>query len=340
MIHACLIGAGRMGRDHAKHIHHSPDAKLYSVVDLNKEAAESVASEYGAKAFTSAEEALADPSVDAVVIATSTDTHTHFIKLAAKAGKPICCEKPIDLSLEKTDECLSVVESCGVPLFVAFNRRFDPSFSRLWHELRSGVVGDVEQVIITSRDYRLPAREYLQRSGLLFRDMTIHDFDMARWLLQEELTEVFAMGSRLVDPTIEEFGDVDTAALVLKSESGATVQIVNSRRCLFGYDQRIEVAGAKGMVRANNLVPHTVEVSTEQSIREGNPHPSFPQRYREAYQHEMDHFFTDVVKGGKPPAVDGRAARQALVIAEAATLSFEEGRSVTIPSPEEALALA
>lgn len=333
MINACLIGCGRMGRAHAEHIHRSPYSRLYGTVDANPESAKQLAAHFQAKHFHSVAEALKDPQVDAVVIVTTTDTHKDLIIQAARAGKPIFCEKPIDLDLAKIDECLDVVEEAGVPLFVAFNRRFDPSFRQLHHQLQEGVVGPVEILSISSRDAPMPDIAYLKTSGGMFKDMTIHDFDMARWMLGEEPTEVFATGSCMVDPRIAEFGDVDTAVLTLKTASGAICHINNSRRSAYGYDQRIEVFGPNGMLRANNIAPTSLEFSLECGIRTERYHPSFPERYVDAYRLELDHFFRDVVKNGKPPEISGVDGRQAVVIAEAANESLASGLPVKIPAP-------
>lgn len=331
MINACLIGAGRMGRDHAKHILLSQVAKLYAVVDIDLKVAKDLADKYGAKTFNTAEEAISDPKVDAIVIVSNTDTHADLISMAARAGKPIFCEKPIDLNLERIDACLKVVKEKNVPLFVAFNRRFDPSFQNLRRKLNEKALGKIEMVIISSRDLAMPEKRFLKTSGGLFRDMMIHDFDMARWLLGEEPTEVYATGSCLVDPSIQEFGDLDTAMVILKTKSGALCHINNSRRSVYGYDQRIEVFGEKGMLRAQNLTPTTLEYSTVEGVKTDNPHPSFPQRYQEAYRLEMEHFFTDVVKGGKAPMISGADGRQAIIIADAAEQSYRTGLPVKIP---------
>jgi len=330
MIKTCLIGAGRMGTDHAKHIHRSADGELYSVLDLNYEAAESLAKPYGAKAYFRVDDALEDSEIDAVVIASNTATHADLISAFAKVGKPIFCEKPIDLSLEKTDRCLADVEKYGVPLLIGFNRRFDPSFQHLNEQLRQQVIGPIEQISISSRDLDLPSVEYLKSSGGMFRDMTIHDFDIIRWMLQEEPVEVFATGSCLVDPSLKEFGDVDTSMVMMKTEKGTLCHIFNSRRCEFGYDQRIEVSGANGTLHAHNLHETTVVHSNKHGVSQSCPHPSFPQRYKDAYQLEMDHFFTDVVRNGEQPWITGADARQAMVIANAATESLETGKPVTI----------
>ena len=332
MINACLIGVGRMGQSHAKHIQKSPYASLYCVTDPNEELAKQVAEQFQCKSYATAEEALQDPNVDAVVIVSNTDTHAELIIAAAKAGKPIFCEKPIDLQLEKIDRCLEVVEREDVPLFVAFNRRFDPSFQSLYSRLRSGEIGNVEMVVITSRDNPFPDISYLKTSGGMFKDMTIHDFDMARWLLNEEPVEVYASGSCLIDPRIAEFDDVDTSMVTLKTASGVLCHINNSRRSVYGYDQRIEVFGSEGMLRANHLPPTIVEKSDSNGVQTDPPHPSFPERYQEAYQNEIDHFFRDVVRDHKPAYISGEDGRQAIVIAEAATESLQLGKPVTIAS--------
>jgi len=339
MINACLFGAGRIGRDHARRILNSPHANLYSVVDPDTEAAKQVADEFEAIQYTNAEDALADSNVDAIVIASSSATHVDLIIASAQANKPIFCEKPIDLDLDRIDQCLKVVEDKGVSLLVGFNRRFDPSFQTLQHRLVDGDIGKIELLIISSRDAPLPEISYLRMSGGMFYDMTVHDFDIARWLLQEEPVEVFATGSVLVDKRIGEFDDVDTAMLVLRTESGALCHINNSRRSAYGYDQRIEVFGERGMLRANNVIPTTVEYSFDEGVKTDNTHFSYPQRYVEAYQNEIDHFFTDVVFGKKAPLISGEDGRQAIVIAEAANQSLKSGQPQKIPYTKAVLSL-
>jgi len=330
MIKTCLIGAGRMGTDHASHIHRSADGKLYCVLDLNQEAAKALANQYGVKAYFRLEEALDDPQIDAVVIASNTATHAELISAFAKKGKSIFCEKPIDLSLEKTDQCLKDVDQYGVPLLIGFNRRFDPSFQHLHYQIKQQVIGPIEHISISSRDLALPSIDYLKSSGGMFRDMTIHDFDMTRWLLGEEPVEVYASGSCLIDPQLKEFGDVDTSMVCMRTEKGTLCHIYNSRRCEFGYDQRIEVSGAKGTLHAHNLHETTVVHSSKYGVNQGCPHPSFPQRYKDAYQLEMDHFFTDVIRRGEKPCISGADARQAMVIANAASESLVIGQPVKI----------
>ncbi len=331
MINACLIGCGRMGQSHAAHIHTSPYATLHSVVDMNPQNSQAVAEKYGAKIHNSVDEALKDPEVDAVVIATTTATHADLIMASAKALKPIFCEKPIALDLNLIDQCLEVVDKFQVPLFVAFNRRFDSSFRNLKNKIDEGLIGPIEILSISSRDAPLPEIAFLRTSGGMFKDMTIHDFDMVRWLLGEEPVEVYGSGSCLVYVRLKEFGDIDTAMITLKTDRGAICNINNSRRAVYGYDQRIEAFGPKGMLRAHNVSPTAVEFSCATGVIADNPHSSFLQRYEKAYNLEINCFFKDVVIDGKKPEVSGIDGRQAIVIAEAANRSLEEKRPVEIP---------
>ena len=328
MIQICQFGAGRIGKVHAANIAVHPDARLRYVVDVDGEAASALARAHGAD-VTGPESALADPDITAVVIASSTDTHADLIEASARAGKAIFCEKPIHLDIGRVDACLSVLRECEVSMFVGFNRRFDPSFAALQDAVRNGRIGKVEMVSITSRDPAPPPIDYIRVSGGLFRDMMIHDFDMARWLLGEEPLEVFATGSCLVDPAIGEVGDIDTALVTLKTGSGALCQISNSRRADYGYDQRIEVLGEKGMLRAENQLPTSVERATSDGVMRDPPLYFFLERYAEAYRRELFSFF-DALGGGKalsPNEVDGRAAQ---ALAEAALASFESGRSTRV----------
>jgi myo-inositol 2-dehydrogenase/D-chiro-inositol 1-dehydrogenase len=322
------FGAGRIGAIHAANLAAHPEARLLHVVDVDREAARGLANRYGARVSDVAD-ALDDPAVDAVLIASSTDTHATLIERAARAGKAIFCEKPIDLDLGRVDACLEVVAECGVPLALGFNRRFDPSFSALERSVREGKIGKMEMVSITSRDPAPPPVSYIKVSGGLFRDMMIHDLDMARWLLGEEPVEVFATGSCLVDPAIGEAGDIDTALVTLKTRSGALAQISNSRRASYGYDQRIEVLGEKGMVQAGNRTPTTVELSTREGVTRDKPLHFFLERYAEAYVAELDAFIA-ALKEGRMPAPGGEDGRMALKLADAALESFRTGRAVRL----------
>jgi myo-inositol 2-dehydrogenase/D-chiro-inositol 1-dehydrogenase len=273
--------------------------------------------------------ALADPDVGAVVVASSTDTHADVAEAAARAGKAIFCEKPIDLDIARVDACLAALKQSGASMFVGFNRRFDPSFSALHDAVRDGRVGKVEMVTITSRDPAPPPLDYIKVSGGLFRDMMIHDFDMARWLLGEDPVEIYATASCLVDPAIGDAGDVDTALVTLKTGSGALCQISNSRRSVYGYDQRIEVLGENGMLRAENKLPTSVETSTADGTVTDPPLYFFLKRYSEAYRAEMSAFIEATAAGRTPsPSVDdGRAAQQ---LAEAALASYQNNKPVKL----------
>ncbi|WP_224250037.1 inositol 2-dehydrogenase [Hyalangium gracile] len=325
-----LLGAGRIGQIHAANIHHHPRARLHAVVDVNAEAAKSLADRFGAKSSTDVDAVLADPAVEGVFICTSTDTHVEIILKAARRKLPIFCEKPIDLDLSKVDACLAEVTRTAVPLVLGFNRRFDPHFRALRDAVRRGEAGDVEIVKITSRDPAPPPLAYIRGSGGIFRDMMIHDLDMARFLLGEEPVEVFATGSCLVDPGIAEAGDIDTAMVILKTRRGALCHIDNSRRAAYGYDQRIEVFGSKGMLQAANPLPTTVTRYTREAVLSDKPYHFFLDRYPEAYRAELEHFL-EVATSGAEPLVTGRDGRAALVLADAALQSLKLGKPVPIP---------
>src|SRR5512134_2873318 len=328
MLEIAQFGAGRIGQIHASNIAALRDARLRYVVDVNAEAAQKLAARYGAKVVTE-REAFADAEVGAVLIASSTDTHARLAIAAARAGKPIFCEKPIDLSLKKVDSCLQEVEKAGVPMFVGFNRRFDPSFSALKARLDAGEIGAVEQVVISSRDPGPPPLTYIKVSGGMFRDMTIHDFDMARWLLGEEPVEVFAMGECLVDRRIGAAGDIDSAMVLLRTASDRLCHINNSRRAAYGYDQRIEVLGAKGMLRAENIGETTVEHFGPRGTLADRPLDFFLERYADAYRAEMAAFVLALNKK-IPMPVGAKDGRQALVLAEAALQSHKKKRPVKL----------
>jgi myo-inositol 2-dehydrogenase/D-chiro-inositol 1-dehydrogenase len=325
-----LLGAGRIGQIHAANIHYHPRAQLHAVADVNAAAAKSLAERYGANASTDVDAVLADPAVQGVFICTSTDTHVELILKAARRKLPIFCEKPIDLDLAKVDTCLAEVSRSGVPLVLGFNRRFDPNFRALRDAVRRGEAGDVEIVKITSRDPAPPPPAYVRVSGGIFRDMMIHDLDMARFLLGEEPVEIFATGSCLVDPGIGEAGDIDTAMVILKTRRGALCHIDNSRRAVYGYDQRIEVFGSKGMLQASNPRPTTVTRYTREAVLTDKPFNFFLDRYPEAYRAELEHFL-EVATGRVEPLVTGRDGRAALVLADAALQSLKLGKPVPIP---------
>ena len=306
MMRVVQFGAGRIGKVHAANIAAHPRSTLYGIVDPVMEAGKALADQYGTR-FLSEEEALNDPAVEAVVIASATNVHADQIERAASAGKAIFCEKPIDLSLGRVEGIVAHLDAHPVPFMLAFNRRFDPNFRALKRQIESGVIGDVEMVTILSRDPGAPPVDYIKVSGGLFRDMMIHDFDIARWLVGEEFVSVKAFGSTLVDPAIDAAGDVDTAVVSLATASGKLVSISNSRRASYGYDQRIEVHGTKGMVQAENVLESTVVTSTADGVRSEKPMHFFLERYARAYQNEWDGFVRLVLdgEGTMPNQYDG-----------------------------------
>jgi len=328
MISFCQFGAGRIGQIHAANIAQNPKARLKTVVDVSAGAAKALAERYGAS-VGDPKTALADPGIDAVLIASSTDTHADLVEAAARAGKPVLCEKPLDLDRKRAQACLDVATKAGIPLMLGFNRRFDPNFATLHKQLRDGRIGRLELLAITSRDPGPPPLDYVKVSGGLFRDMMIHDFDMARWLLAEEPVAVMAAASSLVDAGIGNLGDVDTAVVTLKTASGALCQISNSRRATYGYDQRIEALGSKGMLRAGNVLESTVEFSGADGIVGEKPLHFFLERYAAAYRHELDHFI-DALENRRTPMVTGVDGVRALALAEAALESSKTGRAVTL----------
>jgi myo-inositol 2-dehydrogenase / D-chiro-inositol 1-dehydrogenase len=328
MITFCQFGAGRIGAMHAANIAAHPAARLHTILDTDRQAAERLAGRYGALVGNQAE-ALADAAIDAVAIASSTDTHADLVEAAARAGKAIFCEKPLDLDRSRAEACLAVAEECGVPLMVGFNRRFDPNFARLQQEIRAGRIGRPEILHITSYDPALPPLDFVRRSGGMFRDMMIHDLDMACWLLGEEPVEVFAMASVLVDPAMGEAGDVDTAVVSLRMKSGALCHIANSRRAVYGYDQRIEVLGSDGGLQAGNVAESTIVFSGGDGVVSDKPLPFFLQRYAEAYRRELDHFIT-AIAAGTSPLVGGKDGIRALALADAALESHRTGLPVKL----------
>jgi myo-inositol 2-dehydrogenase/D-chiro-inositol 1-dehydrogenase len=267
--------------------------------------------------------------IDAVVISSSTDTHAEMIKGAAESGKHIFCEKPIALDLSQIDEALQAVDNAGVKFQVGFNRRFDPNFKKIRELVSSGNIGKPHLIKITSRDPVPPPYEYIKTSGGIFLDMTIHDFDMARYLLGDEVIEIFATGHVLVDEKIGDLGDIDTAMITLKFRNGALGSIDNSRKAVYGYDQRVEVLGSEGCATAFNETPDQVAISNDQGIHTEKPLYFFIERYRESYIQEMREFI-DAVKNDKTPTVVGLDGKISVLIAMAAKESFDENRPVKI----------
>lgn len=329
MLNIGLLGCGRIGIVHARSISQVAGARLAAVADFVPTAAEALAAKSGAAVKTS-DDIIADPAIDAVIIGTPTDTHYDLIHAAAAAGKAIFCEKPIDLSADRIRDCIKAVNAAGVPFMTAFNRRFDPNFANLRARLHEGEIGDAEIVTILSRDPAPPPISYIKSSGGIFRDMMIHDLDMARFLLGEEPVHVHATGAALVDPEIGRAGDVDTAAVTLTTASGKICQISNSRRATYGYDQRIEVHGSKGMLRAANVLENTIELANDAGFRAAPAQHFFLERYEAAYRAEMLHFIEALNAGqAVSPGIDDGLRAQ--LLADAATLSCAENRVVTLP---------
>jgi myo-inositol 2-dehydrogenase/D-chiro-inositol 1-dehydrogenase len=323
-----LLGAGRIGKVHGAAIAATPHARLVVVADAFPEPANDLASHYDAR-VASIEEILADDAIDAIFITTPTDMHADLIEQGCHAGKKIFCEKPIDLSVERVRDVLQVVEETGSLLMVGFNRRFDPNFASVRAQIDAGAIGDVEMVTIISRDPGPPPLSYMERSGGLFRDMTIHDFDMARFLLGEEPVSVTAVGSVLVDPEIATVPDIDSCAVTLVTASGKIAQISNSRRSGYGYDQRIEVLGSKGMARADNIHETTVEVAGADGFRKPPLVDFFLERYMASYRAEVA-LFVDAALSGAPVSPTGDDGLRALVLAEAAVRSTTQQRAVAV----------
>ena len=323
-----LLGAGRIGKVHAKAVTSNPVAKLIAVADAVPEAARDLAGQYGADVRT-IDDIEASSDIDAVIICTPTDTHADLIERFARAGKAIFCEKPVDLDVQRVKACLKTVDEQGATLMVGFNRRFDPHFQAVKASIEAGQIGDVEMVTIVSRDPGPPPVDYVKRSGGIFRDMTIHDLDMARFLLGEEIDSVSAQASVLVDKAIGEAGDYDSASLMLFTASGRHATISNSRRATYGYDQRIEVHGSKGAVAAENQRPFSIELATASGYTRPPLHDFFMTRYTEAYANEISSFI-GFVESKSPASPSGTDGLIALALADAALKSVQEGRAVKV----------
>lgn len=323
MISCALFGCGRIGQVHAGSLATLEIGSLVAVVDAFPDAAESLASQYQV-ATSTVDSVMANTDIDAVIIATPTDTHFDLIQRSAAAGKAIFCEKPIDMSTENIRLCRQAVAAAGIPFFTGFNRRFDPNFAGLRNQIRDGAIGQVEQVMITSRDPGPPPISYIKSSGGIFRDMMIHDLDMARFLMAEEPESLHAVGSCMIDPAIGEAGDFDTAAVTMRTAGGIICQISNSRRATYGYDQRIEVHGSKGMVRVDNVLENSVEIAGAEGFRKAPTMNFFLERYIQAYRMEMAYFVETIRSGGamQPSIDDGLRAQ---ILADAADQSARDG---------------
>jgi myo-inositol 2-dehydrogenase/D-chiro-inositol 1-dehydrogenase len=326
MIDIALFGAGRIGTIHAGNLAREPGARLRYVVDPNATAAQALAARHGAELATVAQ-VFADKAIGAVLICSSTDTHADLILAAAAAGKQIFCEKPVDLAIGRARTCAEAVARAGVTCMIGFQRRFDPTFASVKARLAVGEIGTPEMLVVTSRDPGAPPIPYIKSSGGIFKDMLIHDFDVFRWILDDEAETVHASASCLVDPAIAEAGDVDSTAVTIRTKRGRLCQINTSRRAAYGYDQRFEVLGSGGMLQAGNHVPTEVIASTATAVTRDLPEHFFLERYRAAYANEMTHFFA-VLAGKERLRTTIEDGLRALELAEAATASWREARIV------------
>lgn len=330
-----VIGAGRIGRVHANNLAtRIPAANVLMVADLVEDAARQCARQHTIPyAVRDYQDVLGNPEIAAVVICTATDTHAQIIEEAAQAGKHIFCEKPIALSLATIDRALDAVDRAGVKLQIGFNRRFDATFRRVRHAIERGEIGTVELLHIISRDPAPPPIEYVRVSGGMFLDMSIHDFDMARFLVGSEVEQVYTMAGVMVDPAIGAAGDVDTAVIMLRFASGAIGTIDNSRRAVYGYDQRVELLGSGGAIRTDNLYPNAAVISTERGVQRDLPLHFFMERYSESFAVEMA-AFVDAVRHDTPVPVTGEDGRAPVLIGLAAQRSYRENRPVALSEIE------
>jgi myo-inositol 2-dehydrogenase/D-chiro-inositol 1-dehydrogenase len=330
-----IIGAGRIGKLHAEHLAYQvPGANIMAIADVFLEAAEKCAADFQIpSAVKDYREIMENPDIEAVMICSSTDTHARMIEEAAAAGKHIFCEKPIDFDLDRIDKALEAVDKAGVKLQVGFNRRFDPNFKRVREVVAAGKIGTPHILRITSRDPEPPPIEYIKVSGGIFLDMTIHDFDMARYLIGDEVSEIYAAGGVMVDPEIGQAGDIDTAVITLRFENGTIGAIDNSRKAVYGYDQRVEVFGSEGMVAVSNNTPDTAVYSNAEGVHSSLPLFFFVERYTESYIAEMREFI-ECIQQDKTPSVTGIDGRIPVVMGYAAIKSYEEDRPVKLSEIE------
>jgi myo-inositol 2-dehydrogenase/D-chiro-inositol 1-dehydrogenase len=326
-----IIGAGRIGKVHAESLaFRLPEARVLAITDVSCEAAEQVANRCGIPhVAASSKEIFANPQIQAVLICSSTDTHADFIIQAAKAGKHIFCEKPIAFTLSQIDAALTAVKAAGVKLQIGFNRRFDANFSRVRQAVKSGEIGTPSMLHIISRDPAPPPLEYIRVSGGIFTDMTIHDFDMARFLIGDEVEEIYTAAGVMIDPEIGNAGDLDTALIVLRFRNGVIGTIDNSRKAVYGYDQRVEILGSKGKIATENSYPNQAVISNGKSVYTDLPLNFFMDRYMASFTSEMQSF-VEAIREDSPTAVTGNDGRAPAIMAIAARKSFDEHRPVRL----------
>ena len=330
-LHIGIIGAGRIGKVHAETLaFRLPESQILAITDVNREAAQALAARCGIPTVAESSDAiLANPQIEAVLICSSTNTHADLIVQAAKAGKHIFCEKPIAFSLPEIDRALAAVNAAGVQLQIGFNRRFDANFARVRQAVVNGEIGTPRLMHIISRDPSPPPLDYIRVSGGMFMDMTIHDFDMARFLIGDEVEEIYTAGAVMIDPKIGEAGDLDTAIVVMRFRKGVIATIDNSRQAAYGYDQRVEILGSAGKIATENCYPNQAEISSGKTVHRDLPLNFFMDRYTESFANELRSFVTAVLEK-RPTPVTGIDGRIPVVMALAARQSYDERRIVRI----------
>lgn len=331
MANIAVLGCGRIGKMHAANIAAHKQTTLAAVFDVYQPAAEEAGNLYGATVVSDVAEVFASPDIDGILIATATETHADYIEMAVKSGKPVLCEKPIDLDITRVNRCAEFIAGSNPIIQLGFNRRFDPGHRAARDAMRAGEIGDLHQVIISSRDPEMPPRSYLEAAGGLLRDMTIHDFDLARFMLDDEPVEVFAFANALIDPELcGELDEVDTAMILMRTADGKQCHINNSRTAVYGYDQRIELLGTQGMLLSGNRKPHEVKRFNAKESESAAPYLNFfIERYEQAFMAEIS-AFVNCIEKGTTPEVGFEDGRKALVLAEAAYKSMVEGRMVRV----------
>ena len=331
MVRLAVIGCGRIGRMHAANISTHPDTTLAGILDIDTAAAKACAESMGVANFKDFDELAQNEGIDGVLIASATETHSEYIERSVDAGLAVLCEKPIDLNLDRVNQCRKAIMGSDLPILIGFNRRFDPGHKAVRDAAHAGEIGDIHQVIITSRDPGMPPRQYIENGGGLLRDMTIHDFDLARFMLGDEPVEVFAVADGLIDSALaEELNDHDTAMIVMKTADGKQCHINNSRTAVYGYDQRVEILGSEGMLISSNRTPHGMRRYSVDQTECATPYLNFfIERYAEAFLAEIGHF-ARCIKEGTRPSVGFDDGRAALILAEAAYRSMREKRLVRV----------
>lgn len=331
MIKIALMGAGRIGKMHADIINSNPDSSVNYIYDINQKLAQEISERTGAKIAQSPEEAINDQNTDAVFIASATPTHIEFITMAVNSNKPVFCEKPIDLDINKVNQCKTVIKDKNVPIQIGFNRRFDSSHSKVKLAAENKEIGKLEMLIISSRDPAPPPLDYLKAAGGFFRDTTIHDFDLSRFILgDDQIQKISAFGEQLVSEDAKKVGDQDTAMITMRSETGVLIHINNSRRAVYGYDQRVEAFGSEGMIISNNQTQSSIEKFSKHSTFSRDPVQFFfIERYEQAYRTQLEEFIK-MIKNKSKPKVNFEDGRRALIIANAAYESLKTGKVVDI----------